>query len=63
MGQLDWFEKTNINKHRKNKYPKVNYDEAVNFDKRFAEHLASKKNTGNIIKPQKMIGDSISTNT
>lgn len=44
---MNWFERTNVNKNRRNKYPKVNYDEAVNFDKRFAEHLASKKNGPN----------------
>ncbi len=28
---------------KKNRYPKLSYEEALNFDLRFAEHLAQKK--------------------
>ena len=43
-----------MNKNHRNKYPKVNFDEAVNFDKRFAEHLLSKKNNGEQPKVRKV---------
>ena len=40
---MSWFEKTNIKIHKLNRYPKVNYEEALNFEQHFAEHLAEKK--------------------
>ena len=40
---MTWFERTNINLKKENKYPKVNYEEALNYDQRFAELMAQKK--------------------
>jgi hypothetical protein len=38
--QIDWFERKNINTKKKNRYPNINYEEALIYDQRFAEHLA-----------------------
>jgi hypothetical protein len=46
--QLNRFEQTNINSKRRNKYPNIQLEEALNFQKRFAEHLASKKDAQNV---------------
>ena len=40
---MDWFEKVNINDKKLNRYPKTHLEEALNFDERFAQHLANKK--------------------
>jgi hypothetical protein len=43
LSQMDWFEKVNLNEKKLNRYPKTQLEEALNFDERFAEHLANKK--------------------
>jgi hypothetical protein len=43
MKEIDNFERRNIKQSKKAGYPKIALDEAMNFNKRFAEHLASKK--------------------
>jgi len=40
LTDIDWFEKTNINIKKLNRYPNVCYEEALHYDERFAEHLA-----------------------
>lgn len=38
---MDWFEKVNhLEVKRNNRYPYIAYEEALNYDQRFAEHLA-----------------------
>jgi hypothetical protein len=41
---MNWFEKVNhLDVKRNNRYPQIAYEEALHFDRRFAEHLARKK--------------------
>ncbi len=47
MKQLNWFDKTQVNAKKRNMYPNIQFEEAMNYNKRFAEHLASKKNNNN----------------
>lgn len=57
--QIDWFERNNIDLHKKNRYAKINLDEAYNYKEQFAQHIAQKKQkiesirskAGGIIKP------------
>lgn len=50
---MNWFEKVNhLDVKRNNRYPQIAYEEALHFDKRFAEHLARKKGN-DIITPEK----------
>ena len=44
MSQMDWFEKVNhLDVKRNNRYPQIAYEEALNYNERFAEHLRNKK--------------------
>jgi len=43
MRELNEFDKYIMSKKKRNKYPRTALDEALNYDKRFREHLESKK--------------------
>jgi hypothetical protein len=41
--QIDQFEQFHLLSKKPNKYPNIQFEEALNYHKRFAEHLAIKK--------------------
>lgn len=50
--QIDWFERNNIDLHKKNRYAKINLYEAYNYKEQFAQHIAQKKQKIESIRPK-----------